>query len=578
MSEAEKRRRFYYKENRKKWIRLGSFILAGLVLITVILGAIFFGWDRETFIRYSEEGDVKYSVTLKNNEVFGDASLGEDRAYVAALIDNVNMDFRYNLDMDQAAEYTYSYSADAQIVIKQSSTKKLIYKGRLTDTTPELLPGETVSLEEPKKGLSFRKTLSVNYTEYNERAKAIIKALDLKGVTCTLEVTMKMDVKGSIESADKEKANTYNFALEMPLNVDMVSFTKTSSIPTGENKIIITNEGVARMVFLVLTIIFLVLTVIFGLLLLAFIFLTRNTDINYSIQVNKVVSNYKSYIQQIINPFDRTGYQLLVLSDFSELLEIRDTIQSPILMNENEDKTCTTFMIPTNTKLLYIFEIKVADYDEIYKNVEEGEETPITTDELPEVIEETEEQSADEIAENAEAQDGELIVLEEVDEEMLATATAMPTVPLCKIDYDEDFDEDEDEGVEVIGVVWPGKKKHNKIYRYDPNGERVTQGDVVLVPSRDVGSNRDIIRKATVAQGNHKVDPENLSGPLKKIIGVFRSKAEELILPKDKFFGAESVKELSKLVEKPYENEETAVAEAVEEPAEAEKAEEAAVN
>ena len=570
MSEAEKKRRFYYKENRKKWLRIGAIILACLLLVTAVLAAVFFGMDRETYIRYAEEGDVKYSVTLKNNEIFDDAVLGEDNMYVASLVDKVDMTFSYKLFMEQAAKYNYSYSADAHIVIKDSATKKLIYKGRLNAETPELLPEETVSIEEPKQSLSFRKNLSVDYAQYNERAKAIVDALSLKGVTCTLEVAMNIDVKGSVESAEKDKENTYKFSLEMPLNVDKVSFAKASSIPTGESKIIITNEGKARTVFLILTIVFLVLSVLFALVFVAFIFLTRNTDINYNIKVNRVVSNYKSYIQKIVNPFDRTGYQLLVLDEFSELLEIRDTIQSPILMNENEDKTCTTFMIPTNTKLLYIFEIKVADYDEIYKKVEEGEETPITTDELPEVIEETAEENAE---------DG-LVLLENVDEEMLATATAMPTVPLSKIDYDEDFDDDADEGVEVIGVVWPSKKKHNKIYRYDPNGERVTQGDVVLVPSRDVGSNRDIIRKATVAQGNHKVDPENLVGPLKKIIGVFRSKAEELILPKDKFFGAESVEELSKLVEKPYKNEEVAVAEAIEEAdaAKEEKAEEAAVN
>ena len=109
----------------------------------------------------------------------------------------------------------------------------------------------------------------------------------------------------------------------------------------------------------------------------------------------------------------------------------------------------------------------------------------------------------------------------------------MPTVPLSKIDYDEDFDEDADEGVEVIGVVWPGKKRHNKIYRYDPNGESVTQGDVVLVPSRDVALNKDIIRKATVAHGNHKVDPENIKHPLKKIIGVIRRRAEEALMPNE---------------------------------------------
>ena len=578
MSEAEKRRRLFYKENRKKWLRLGSLILAGAVLVTAILAAVFFSMDKDTFIAYTEDGNVDYSVILKNNDIFGsDYDLSEDDMYVASLIDKVNMEFEYKLLMAQAAKYTYSYSADAQIVIKDSTTKKVIYKGRLNSEVAELLPKETVTLSEPKQKLSFGKLLTVDYAAYNARAKEIVSALELKGVTCSLEVKMSIDVKGSVENVESEKDDTYHFSLEMPLNTDKVSFSKTSSIPTGENKIIVTNEGTARMVFLVLTIIFLVLTSLFALVFVAFVFLTRNTDINYSIKVNKVVSNYKSYIQKIINPFDRTGYQLLMLSDFSELLEIRDTIQSPILMNENEDKTCTTFMIPTNTKLLYIFEIKVADYDEIYKTVDEGEETPITTDELPEVI--------DENAENAE---NDLVLLEDVDEEMLATATAMPTVPLSQINYDEDDDRDDvEEGVEVIGVVWPGKKKHNKVYRYDPNGERVTKGDVVLVPSRDVGSNRDIIRKATVAHGNHKVEPENLAGPLKKIIGVFRRRAEELLMPKDDMEFtfvpaagtspaedlplAEPTPEVTGEAEAmPYENEESAVAEAIAEEAPAE--------
>jgi hypothetical protein len=599
MSEAEKRRRFYYKQNRNKWLRIGSLILACLALITVVLAAVFFSMDRETFIRYTEEGDVDYSVTLKNNEIFGDVVLGEDNMYVASLLDTVKMDFSYKLLMEQAAKYTYSYDADAHIVIKDSSTKKLIYKGRLSGETEELLKKETISIDNPEQRLSFSKTLYVNYAQYNDRARAIVEALSLKGVTCTLEVAMNISVNGTVENFDKDKNGTYTFSLEMPLNVDKVSFSKTSGVPTGESKIIITNEGYVRLVFLILAVIFLVLTALFALAFIAFIFLTRNTDINYNIKVNKVVSNYKSYIQKIVNPFDRMGYQLLILSDFNELLEIRDTIQSPILMNENEDKTCTTFMIPTNTKLLYIYEIKVADYDEIYKKVDEGEETPITTDELPEIIEENTEEAletaevteaaeatetVDEIIENAQKTEEELVLLESVDEEMLATATAMPTVSLSEIDYDEDDDsDDEEEGVEVIGVVWPSRKKHNKVYRYDPNGERVTKGDIVLVPSKDVGSNKDIIRKATVAHGNHKVEPENLAGPLKKIIGVFKRKAEEMLMPKDEPViveempevvpEAEVIAEPAEVVAEvapeaeamPYENEEVAVAEAIEE-------------
>ena len=271
----------------------------------------------------------------------------------------------------------------------------------------------------------------------------------------------------------------------------------------------------------------------------AFIFLTRNTDINYNIKVKRVVSSYKSYIQKIINPFDRTGYQLLVVDTFTELLEIRDTIQSPILMNENEDKTCTSFMIPTNTKLLYLFEIKVADYDEIYRKVEEGEETPITTDELPEII------VTDELPDITEdGEEKELVLLEEADEEELAKALAEPDLQLSEIDYDDEDDGVEaEDGVEVIGVVWPEQEKRSKIYSYDPNGEQVAGGDTVLVPSKDETTELDIIRKATVARGNHKVDPETVTHPLMKIIGVFKRKAEAALMPKEELLETEEERE-----------------------------------
>lgn len=39
------------------------------------------------------------------------------------------------------------------------------------------------------------------------------------------------------------------------------------------------------------------------------------------------------------------------------MLEIRDTIKQPILMKENEDKTGAYFLIPSNTKILYVYRI-----------------------------------------------------------------------------------------------------------------------------------------------------------------------------------------------------------------------------
>ena len=125
-------------------------------------------------------------------------------------------------------------------------------------------------------------------------------------------------------------------------------------------------------------------------------------------------------------------------------------------------------------------------------------------------------------------------VAEQVSEEAMANALAAPDVELEDIDYIDEIDEEyqgdtEHPGVEVVGVVWPEKPEKNKIYRYDPNGETLEDGDIVLVPTRTQATQEDIVRKAAVAHGNHTVDPKTLKYPLKKIIGVVKRKAQKAL-------------------------------------------------
>ena len=508
MSEAEKRRRFYYKQTRNKWISIGAMILAAALLVTIIFTAIFLSLNKSTFIAYTEKGDVNYLVFLKENDVFTSTYLDQDRIYVASLIDEVSANFVYELEMEQEAKYTYTYSADAKIVIKDTLSKKLFYEGKLTPDAPMLLPTQTKTLELPTNSLYINKSLLIDYTQYNERAQQIIYALGLNKPLCTLEVEMKIQVSGSAEELASDQNNSYTFALSMPLNQDTVSFDRTSGVPTGESKLLTVNKGVARVVMLVFAIVFASLTFLFAIAYLAFIILTRNTDINYTRKVNKVVSNYKSFIQKIVTPFDMEGYQLLVTDSFLDLLEIRDTIQSPILMYENEDQTCTTFMIPTNTKLLYVFEIKVEDYDELY-----GYTQTIEANTILDL-----------------GNDEELHVFEDVDVDELVDALEQPDVPLSALTYDEDEAVEAKDGVDVVGVAYPMRRK---IYHYDPNGGMMDTGDIILVPDKDEEKNKDIIRKATVAHRNKTVVPASVESPLQKVIGIFKRKATEALLPKD---------------------------------------------
>ena len=136
-----------------------------------------------------------------------------------------------------------------------------------------------------------------------------------------------------------------------------------------------------------------------------------------------------------------------------------------------------------------------------------------------------------------------------VDEEAIEEIKAAPTPELSKIDYVDneseivDFVETEEKpGVDVIGVVWPERPKRNKVYKYDPNGETVAVGDVVIVPTHDASSNKDVIRKAAVAHANYKMPADDLKHPLKKIVGVIHKKLAEPPAPKESAKTAKSKK------------------------------------
>lgn len=539
MSEAERKRRFDYKQNRNKWIRLQALVIAIVTIIAVLFAMTYYNTSKNYYINYTEEGNVDYKVHLKENEFYEDAVLGSGQMYIASLIDKVVAEFEYELNMEEAVNYSYSYKVNARLEVYDRSTGKVIYH-----PTYEIVPEKIVNIAGAQQSLKIKESAEIDYDTYNQMAQNFVGAYNLLNVDSKVVLEMEIEVLSNCESFEAENTrNSYVVSLNVPLNTAKVNVNMTSTVPAAETKILACTQNANKILFLVLTIIAFVIDALLIAFLVAFVYLTRNTDINYSIKVGRIVSNYKSYIQQIVNPFNDEGYQILMVNEFVEMLEIRDTLQSPILMNENEDKTCTRFIIPTNTKVLYVYEVKVDDYDEIY-STDEMDAFAVTGElpEMPEVVEEAEE-ATEAAATEPEMEEETVILMEAVDDEILAEAVATRSWTLAEIDFEAEEDEEVEDGVEVVGVVWPEREKKNKVYRYDPNGEKVTQGDVVLVPSRDEAQSRDIVRKATVAYGNHKVDPETLKHPLKKIIGIVKRKAEAALMPKAEAEEAETTEE-----------------------------------
>ena len=257
-------------------------------------------------------------------------------------------------------DYAYSYGIDATLRISDKYTGAVIYEP-VTVIIPEKSYTQTGG-----QNLIINQPIVVDYDLYNDKAVKFVETYGLKDVTCVLEMTLRMNVSGSCEELSGESKNTYFTTLHFPLAVDKAEPTVTSSLSNGESKSMACTSSANKNVFLILGIVFGALDLIGGVIFFIFVYATRNHDINYGIKVKRLVANYRSFIQEISTPFATEGYQLVYIKTFNEMLEVRDTIGAPLLMYSNEDGTATTFYVPSTMGILYSYEIRVDDYDDIY--------------------------------------------------------------------------------------------------------------------------------------------------------------------------------------------------------------------
>ncbi len=523
MSEVERKRRQEYKRNRKRWILIQAIVLALVCVISLGSFVIRDQMDRTYYIEYTENGAVDYSVKYQDNAFFDEEWIGSHQSYVTSLVDAIKAEFSYALRMDSSnVGFDYTYGITAQLVVSDKDTGDHIF-----DPIEPLLPDVKAS-QRRSDSISIKESVAIDFPKYNALAHQFVEAYGLNNATSMLVVTLHVDVISQCNEFESNNQNSYFISLNIPLGEQNFSMHTTSNTPEDESKVLACRGIISQNIPLAIGIASAVIALLLACILVFFIYVTRNEDVNYTIKVKKILKSYRSFIQQIEGEFDTEGYQIVKVKTFTEMLGIRDTIQSPVLMSENADETRALFLVPTNTKILYLYEIKVDNYDQLYAPQEET------------VEEETEEEPCSSVlvVEDESGMEEAIILDESVDREEIAEAMATPDVVLEEVDFvgDDDVDyegTEEEPGLEVVSVVWPEEKKGNKVYRYDPNGEVLEKGDMVLVPTHDAAKDREVIRKAAVAHANHTIDPDTHPHPLKKIIAVIKRHARMAITPKD---------------------------------------------
>lgn len=341
---------------RRKKILNFAFII---IVVTVILFALLpvcISRNKKQYVNYNETSKADYKVYLKENEFYDNNYLEKDNQYIASLIDYITADFNYKLSIDEKnINYKYTYRIEAEVNVEEKDNNNSIYNYK------ETLVEEKTFEQSSNSNVEINEQVNIDYNTYNNRIKKFISVYDLDNTESTLKVNMHINVIGSCEKFENNTNDDYVVSLTIPLTTKTVAIDIDSDVVTSKDNLMLCKKTENCFIITMIMIIAAIIDVIVIVEMIIYIFTTRTAETIYDRELKKILNNYKSYIQKVNNEMELEGYQKLEVDTFTDMLEIRDTIQEPILMMQSLEEDETYFMIPSKTNLLYIYELKVSD-------------------------------------------------------------------------------------------------------------------------------------------------------------------------------------------------------------------------
>ena len=331
------------------------FISASVLLISgIILTYIYFNLSKDQYVSYFEDSNLNYKVLYKDNDFFNDGIPSKNNKYIASLIDYIQTDFKYNISFSkQNINYNYKYKIVANVKVLDNEDKEVIFEDNDVIYESGILSGSGLT--------NIKKTVNIDYNKYNDLINDFKNTYSLKDADSKLSVSMFVELN-SYGNKDIEDVNKKAVvSLSMPLTRKTVGIDLNSELTKGNDRKILIKNTTNYFQVLLTGIIEIIISLIELCILILFKKKTRTIKNIYDREIKKLLNNYVGYIQKINSRYEIGASQVIKVETFNDMLEIRDTLKTPILMLENEAKDGTFFIIPAANGIIYAYALRMVD-------------------------------------------------------------------------------------------------------------------------------------------------------------------------------------------------------------------------
>ena len=317
------------------------------ILITILMVIIsLFIFIKETNLKKNEifEYNIKqntdYKVYIKPNEFIGDRYLEKDNIYVSNMVD-------YNYDANKMAELQYNYDIIAILYIDYTNNNQNILKKQY-----DIIRDKFLKLENSNK-IAINETININYNDYNDEVLRFKEKYNLP-VKAYLKIYFIVKTNINLEKTIEKQAIS---EIDIELNQPVFGINEKNN---GEGYYQISKQGEdirnINKAQILISIILFIFGIIYFIILIRHKFFTKEKI--YEINLNSILKKYSDIIVELRDTIDLTGYKIIEVKNFLELVDVEEEIRAPILYYK-EERFKSVFLIMDNQVVYrYIFEKK----------------------------------------------------------------------------------------------------------------------------------------------------------------------------------------------------------------------------
>ena len=303
-------------------------------------------------IAYKESSDIAYKVHLKENNYYDTEYLDENSSYIASLIDDFIVDYKYINTFSEKMNYTLTYNVTADLKVYDSNNdKKPIYTKKYT-----LIEDKTIEDNGKMAKVDINDEI-INYNEYNK----IVTELKREVVpNATLVINFNTKFKGKSQNVSKDIVSNKTSSLSIPISQKTIDVDLKKS-NSSDNKTITDSRSLSKPIILMIagTVLLLIVSLIYYIM---YLINSAEKKTKYEQKVNKILREFDRAITEAKGKLriDRRA-NTIEIKDFMELLDVHDNLNIPIVYYRiNSTKS---LFIVKNENDIYYYVIKSDDFE-----------------------------------------------------------------------------------------------------------------------------------------------------------------------------------------------------------------------